>query len=63
MAVAREGNEGDAMNAMSETEEAAFERALVSELRAEQAVEAVEAAVAAAAALMPSPASSSANCA
>ena len=43
MAVAREGNEGDAMNAMSETEEAAFERALVSELRAEQAVEAVEA--------------------
>ena len=43
MAVAREGNEGDAMNAMSETEEAAFERALVSELRAEQVVEAVEA--------------------
>jgi hypothetical protein len=43
MAVAREGNEGDAMNAMSETEEAAFERALVSELRAEKAVEAVEA--------------------
>ena len=43
MAVAREGNEGDAMNAMSEMEEAAFERALVSELRAEQAVEAVEA--------------------
>ena len=31
------------MNAMSETEEAAFERALVSELRAEQVVEAVEA--------------------
>ena len=43
MAVAREGNEGDAMNAMSETEEAAFERALVSELRAEKAVETVEA--------------------